>query len=82
MYWLFFINVWGFFLCFSDKRKAIKHQFRVPENVFYLVSLGGGIIGIMIGMVAFHHKVSKPQFIFNILLYFIVHILIVFYLAR
>jgi len=45
-----------------DKLSAKVDSERVPEMWFFLVSLAGGFGGIMFGMLAFDHKISKPSF--------------------
>jgi len=45
-----------------DKLSAKVNTERVPELWFFLVSLAGGFGGIMFGMLAFHHKISKASF--------------------
>ena len=48
------INIISFFTYMIDKRKSIKHEYRVPENVLLLLSLIGGAIGSLISMMTFH----------------------------
>ena len=58
------INIISFFTYMIDKRKSIKHEYRVPENVLLLLSLIGGAIGSLISMMTFHHKTRKIKFLF------------------
>ncbi len=45
-----------------DKYMAVKQHRRVPENILLLLALIGGAVGEIIGMVVFHHKISKKKF--------------------
>lgn len=48
-----------------DKRLSkmnTEDQHRIPENVFHILLLLGGIIGSKIGQAVFNHKVSKNSF--------------------
>lgn len=61
--YLIFINITGLFLMWSDKRRAIKKQWRVPEKTLFLVSLIGGSIGTWVGMYLFRHKTKHWYFV-------------------
>ncbi|MBO6186000.1 MAG: DUF1294 domain-containing protein [Chryseobacterium sp.] len=56
------INLLTFFVFFTDKRKAIKHQRRISENTLLVLSFFGGSLGAAIGMLIFRHKISKITF--------------------
>lgn len=58
-----FLSIIGLILTYLDKRRAITHQWRIPEKTFYLLGLIGGSFGIWIGMFLFHHKTRKGTFI-------------------
>jgi len=45
-----------------DKLSAKVNSERVPEIWFFLISLAGGFVGVVLGMLAFHHKTSKRSF--------------------
>ena len=46
-----------------DKKKAINHRYRIPENILLLFSIIGGVFGSIIGMMLVHHKTKKIKFI-------------------
>ena len=50
------INLVGFISMGLDKRKARKHQWRIPEATLFTIDLLGGVIGSIIGMRLFRHK--------------------------
>lgn len=74
------LNILGFSLMYIDKRKAIRHHYRISENTLLLVALLGGSIGMYLGMYCFHHKTNKKKFYLGIPLIFMIQIIIYFYL--
>lgn len=46
----------------TDKRKAVTHQYRIPESVLLSVALCGGSMGAYVAMHLFRHKTRKPLF--------------------
>ena len=48
---------WGF-----DKYRARTHQWRVPERWLFALTLAGGSLGALAGMVFFRHKIRKTYF--------------------
>lgn len=61
-YYYLTLNIIMFILYGMDKRKARKHQWRIPEKTLILGSLFGGALGSSLGMMIFHHKTRKPVF--------------------
>ena len=59
------INLIGFFLMGIDKRKAIKHAFRIPEATLFLIAFIGGSVGSIIGMYTFRHKTRHWYFVYG-----------------
>ena len=60
--YLFLINTGSFLLMGFDKLSAKLESDRIPEIWFFLLSLAAGVIGVVLGMLAFHHKTSKTSF--------------------
>ena len=60
------MSVVGFVLMGFDKLSARVGSERVPELLFFLISLGGGFGGIILGIIVFDHKISKRSFHFKI----------------
>lgn len=52
----------SFLMMGIDKKKAIHHQYRIPEKMLFLVALLGGAVGGTIGMQIFHHKTRHWYF--------------------
>jgi uncharacterized membrane protein YsdA (DUF1294 family) len=61
--YLFIINVFGFFIMWLDKRKAIKGAWRIPEKTLFIVTALGGGVGTIAGMYTFRHKTQKLNFV-------------------
>lgn len=60
--YFFVVNTIAFLVAGYDKYLAVKHKRRIPENtLFTLTALGGGI-GMLVAMLLFKHKTSKPSF--------------------
>lgn len=74
--YLFIVNAAGFLLMLTDKIKAKKNAWRIPEKSLLLVALLGGSLGSLLGMYAFRHKTKHPAFTFGMPLIFAVQILI------
>jgi uncharacterized membrane protein YsdA (DUF1294 family) len=45
-----------------DKKAALKHERRVPEQTLHLLALVGGWPGAWLAQKAFRHKTSKSSF--------------------
>ena len=59
------INLIGFFIMGMDKRRAIKHAFRIPEAPLFIIAIIGGSLGTTLGMYFFHHKPRHWYFIYG-----------------
>ncbi len=62
IYYIITINFIAFIICGYDKLMAIKHKYRVPENILLFLSFIGGCLGFIIGMYIFRHKTKKLKF--------------------
>ena len=56
------INLVGFALMGIDKRRARRHQWRIPEKTLFLAALLGGSLGGILGMYTFRHKTRHWYF--------------------
>lgn len=64
--YLLVINVVGIAICGIDKKRAVRHQWRIPEKKIFLIAVLGGSIGVLMGMYGFRHKTKHRQFIVGI----------------
>lgn len=60
--YLILINLYGFVIMYLDKKRAIKHRYRISEKQLWLVTCLFGGLGTTLGMHTFHHKNKKPLF--------------------
>ncbi len=61
VYTLCLLSVVTFILFGLDKRRAVKHRWRISERTLLFSSFFGGIGGLL-GMLVFHHKTRKWKF--------------------
>ncbi len=62
IYYLIIINIITFIICGYDKMMAIKHRYRIPEDMLLFLSFIGGCLGFILGMFIFRHKTKKLKF--------------------
>lgn len=60
--YLLLINAVGFLLMLTDKRKAVKKEWRIPERTLIGIAVIGGSIGVLFGMYLFRHKTKHLKF--------------------
>ncbi len=57
------INIFSFILFGIDKLNSTKDRKRVPELTFHFFSLIGGVVGILLGVMVFKHKLGSRNFL-------------------
>lgn len=72
--YLVIINAVTFLVYGSDKHKAIKNKWRIPEKSLLLLALVGGSAGAVLGMQVFRHKTKKPLFKYGVPIILMLHI--------
>lgn len=75
------INLAAFLVFGADKRRAKKHQWRVPEKTLFLLALLGGSLGAVCGMCAFHHKTQHWYFRYGLPAILFAHLALLLYLT-
>ena len=75
--YLLIVNAIGFILMLTDKIKAKKNLWRIPEVTLFLVAAIGGSIGSILGMYTFRHKTIHVSFLLGMPLILAVQIVIV-----
>ena len=73
------VNISGFIVVAIDKYKARKRLWRVPEKVFFFLSLLGGCLGVYLSLLLFRHKTKHPTFMIGIPAIFIIQVFAVLY---
>lgn len=62
IFYMILINLFGFAIMGIDKRRAIRHRWRIPERVLFGTAFFFGSIGILTGMYVFRHKTRHLSF--------------------
>lgn len=78
--YLIIVNIAGLSVMGIDKRRAVRHEWRIPEKTLFLCSLLGGSAGTWAGMYLFHHKTRHWYFVIGMPLILILQLLLVIYL--
>jgi len=76
--WPITINVFAFFLHWFDKRQSITKSIRIPNIIFYIIALSGGILGSLMGLYCFRHKTKKILYVLNLWIIFIFYTLAIY----
>jgi uncharacterized membrane protein YsdA (DUF1294 family) len=61
-YWVAFFTLLGFAAMGLDKLLAVGRRSRISERTLWTTALVGGVLGIVVGGLVFHHKTSKTEF--------------------
>ena len=77
--YLVVINLVGFYMMWSDKRKAKWGKWRIPEQTLFIVTALGGGIGTIAGMYTFRHKTQKVAFVIGLPVITILEIICIIY---
>ena len=80
--YLVLVNAIGLFLMLSDKSRATRNAWRIPEATLMGVALAGGSVGAIAGMHLFRHKTRHPKFALGLPLILIVQIAVVLLLIN
>ena len=62
---LLFMNILGFALMYSDKRRARRGDWRIRERTLFLAAIFGGSLGSLLGMWLLHHKTRHWYFVWG-----------------
>jgi uncharacterized membrane protein YsdA (DUF1294 family) len=76
------LNIGSFIYFGVDKRKALKHQYRITEGTLLTMTFFGGTIGSILGMLIFNHKTNKKSFVLKILGILLLQILIIYLISN
>ncbi len=74
------INLVVFAMYGIDKWKAIHHKWRIPEATLIGAAVFG-VVGALLGMIVFHHKVRKPKFYISVPFIMILELASVIYIG-
>lgn len=76
------INLAGFLIMGVDKKRAIRHAWRISEASLFLTALAGGALGCTLGMHFFHHKTRHWYFRYGLPAIFLAQAALLFLLLR
>ncbi len=77
------VNLAAFVVYGMDKRRAIQHQWRIPEKTLLGLALAGGSVGALLGMKVFRHKTKHWRFKICVPLFLVIHlVMIILWLVR
>ena len=60
--YLLLINAAGFAVMLTDKHRAKKKLWRIPEKTLFGIALIGGSVGCIVGMYTARHKTKHKSF--------------------
>ena len=73
------VNLCVFLLYGIDKRRAVRHEWRISEKTL-LLSAAAGVFGAMAGIWGIRHKTQKPKFYLGVPGIFVLEV-ILFYIV-
>lgn len=71
------INLAGLASMGIDKRRAIRHMWRIPEATLFLIALLGGSMGSIAGMQLFRHKTRHWYFVWGMPIIFFIELALI-----
>ena len=69
------VNLLGFYAMYTDKLRAKKRAFRIPEATMFAIAIIGGSIGCILGMYTFRHKTRHWHFVYGMPIILVLQIL-------
>ena len=73
--YILLVNLLGFYAMYSDKLRAKKRAFRIPEATLFAIAVIGGSIGCIAGIHTFRHKTKHWYFVYGMPLILILQII-------
>ena len=73
------MNIFGFILMGSDKKRAERKILRISEFTLFLAAILGGSLGEIIGAKVFHHKTRHPKFMIGLPIILLLELLAAFW---
>ncbi|WP_138206860.1 DUF1294 domain-containing protein [Haloimpatiens lingqiaonensis] len=78
-YYLILLNLIGFIVMYTDKKKAKRNTWRIRERTLLLIAAFGGSIGSYLGMKLFRHKTKHAKFKYGIPIIILIQLLLILY---
>ena len=67
------MNFFAFVIYWADKKRAVNHQWRIPEAVLLSLAFFGGAFGAFAAMRIFRHKTRHGLFCLGVPIMLLVH---------
>lgn len=80
--YLVVVNLIGFIMMGSDKKRAIRGAWRISESALFTAALLGGSLGCTLGMKHFRHKTKHWYFKYGMPGIFIAQVALLLFLFR
>lgn len=77
LFYFLIINAIGFLLMLTDKQRAKKNYWRIPESTLLTAAALGGSIGSLLGMYTFRHKTRHLKFTLGVPAILVLHLLLI-----
>lgn len=78
--YLIIINALGLLLMHTDKQKALRGSWRIPEKTLLGIALIGGSFGTYLGMEIFRHKTKHLKFAVGVPVMMGIHAIIIVFM--
>ena len=65
---------------YSDKKKAIKGEWRIKEKTLFTICWIGGSVGILLGIKIFRHKTQHISFKYGIPLMIVLQVAVIIFI--
>ena len=75
VFYYLLVNLLGFYAMYTDKLRAKKRAFRIPEATMFAIAIIGGSIGCIFGMYTFRHKTRHWHFVYGMPIILVLQIL-------
>jgi uncharacterized membrane protein YsdA (DUF1294 family) len=78
LYYLISINIITFLIYGIDKYKSINQKYRISEKALLLFGAIGGLVGAIIAMLIFRHKLKKTSYMMKFLSIIVIEVSVIF----
>lgn len=76
------MNLIGFFVCYKDKRAAVKDKWRVREKTLFILGFLWGGLGVFAAMLTFRHKTKHWYFMVGMPVLIVINCLTLYWAVK
>ncbi len=80
--WLIIINFAAILATVSDKRRAQRHRWRIPENTLLFLAALGGSPAMLVTMKLIRHKTQHKKFMIGIPVIIVLQLVLCYFIFR